>query len=200
MIEVRGLAKRHGDRVILDGIDLVVPDGSIVAVTGANGAGKTTLLRCVAGLVAHEGEVRRPAPIGFLPQSPVLPPLATVGEIVSLFGSATPDRAAVRLGVAPTRRLEHLSGGEQQRVAIAALFALRPPLYLLDEPTADLDAEARRDLFAELARRRSEGATVILTTPAPLAHELDPLADRILVLEGGRLVDAAERDLAAVAR
>ena len=188
IVRVHALTKRYGERVVLDGVDAEIASGTLVAIVGGNGAGKSTFLRCIAGLLDHEGEIERPdPPIGFLPQSVLLPQAATVGEIVRLFARLGRGTEDVPLPVERERRVGRLSGGEQQRVALAALLAMRARLLLLDEPTADLDAGARAELFAELRRQRDSGTTVILTTPAPFAHELAPVADRIFTLENTHL-------------
>ncbi len=188
IVRLRALTKHYGERVVLDRVDAEIAPGTLVAIVGGNGAGKSTLLRCIAGLLDHTGEIARPdPPIGFLPQSALLPQAATVGEIVRLFARLGGGTEDVPLPVARERPVGRLSGGEQQRVALAALLAMRAKLLLLDEPTADLDADARAALFAELRLQRDRGTTVVLTTPAPFAHELAPVADRIFTLEGGRL-------------
>ena len=188
IVRVHALTKRYGERVVLDRVDAEIARGTLVAIVGGNGAGKSTLLRCIAGLIGYEGEIERPdPPIGFLPQSALLPQAATVGEMIRLFARLGRGTQNVPLPVERERRVGRLSGGEQQRVALAALLAMRARLLLLDEPTADLDAGARAELFAELRRQRDSGTTVVLTTPAPFAHELAPVADRIFTLESTHL-------------
>ena len=188
IVRLHALTKRYGERVVLDRVDAEIAPGTLVAIVGGNGAGKSTLLRCIAGLVDYSGEIERPAsPIGFLPQSVLLPQTATAGEIVRLFARLGHGTEDVPLPVERERRVGRVSGGEQQRVALAALLAMRARLLLLDEPTADLDASARAALFAELRRQRDSGTTVVLTTPAPFANELAPVADRIFTLDRARL-------------
>ena len=190
IVRLHALTKHYGERVVLDRVDAVIARGTLVAIVGGNGAGKSTLLRCIAGLAEYTGAIDRPdPPIGFLPQSVLLPQSATVGEVVRLFARLGRGTEDVPLPVERERPVGRLSGGEQQRVALAALLAMRAKLLLLDEPTADLDAGARAALFAELRRQRDGGTTVVLTTPAPFAHELVPVADRIFTLEHGRLDD-----------
>ena len=188
IVRVHALTKRYGERLVLDRVDAEIARGTLIAIVGGNGAGKSTLLRAIAGLIDFEGQIERPdPPIGFLPQSVLLPQTATVGEIVRLFARLGRGSEDLPLPVERERRVGRLSGGEQQRVALAALLAMRAKLLLLDEPTADLDAAARAALFAELRRQRDSGTTVVLTTPAPFADELVPVADRILTLDGAHL-------------
>ncbi|MDO8562812.1 MAG: ABC transporter ATP-binding protein [Candidatus Limnocylindria bacterium] len=194
IVRVDALRKAYGSRTVLDGISFEIAEGTLTALVGPNGAGKSTLLRCVAGVTPHEGRITRfegtRAPrgaIAYLPQSPRLPAEATVAEIVVLFAHDRAD-AAVSFAPDPTRRAGTLSGGEGQRAALAALLAMRPRLLLLDEPTADLDSAARRDLLLALTAARDAGAAVVLTTPAPQAVELVAAADRVLAIEAGRIV------------
>lgn len=198
IVRVDALRKAYGSRTVLDGISFDVAAGTLTALVGPNGAGKSTLLRCLAGVTPHDGRITCfggvPAArgaIAYLPQSPRLPAEATVAEIVAVFAV---DRVgeAVSFTPDPTRRAGTLSGGEGQRAALAALLAMRPRLLLLDEPTADLDSAARRDLLRALTAARDEGAAVVLTTPAPQVAELVAAADRVLAIEAGRIVaDAA---------
>ena len=198
ILRVEALRKTYGGRTVLDGISFEIAAGTLTALVGPNGAGKSTLLRCLAGVTPHEGGVHRfdgvPAArgaIAYLPQSPRLPAEATVAEIVAVFAVDRAD-AAVSFAPDPARRAGTLSGGEGQRAALAALLAMRPRLLLLDEPTADLDSAARRDLLRALTAARDGGAAVVLTTPAPQAAELVAAADRVLAIETGRIVaDAA---------
>ncbi len=194
IVRVDALRKAYGSRTVLDGISFEIAEGTLTALVGPNGAGKSTLLRCVAGVTPYEGRIRRfdgvraaRGAIAYLPQSPRLPADATVAEIVAIFATDRAD-AAISLAPDPGRPAGTLSGGERQRAALAALLAMRPRLLLLDEPTADLDSAARRDLLRALTAARDGGAAVVLTTPAPQAVELVAVADRVLAIEAGRIV------------
>ena len=210
-LSVRGAVKTFGRLRALDGVDLTVPPGALLAVLGPSGCGKTTLLRCIAGFERLDaGEIsllgrtvagpgihlppnRRRAAI--VPQEGALFPHLTVAQNVG-YGL---DRAARRSGrVAEVLamvgldgyqdRMPHqLSGGQQQRVAIARALAPRPPLVLLDEPFTALDAglraQLRRDVRAAL---RADGASAVLVT-----HDQDEalsMADLVAVLRRGRIV------------
>ena len=212
LLALVGISVRHRARTLLDDVSLNVGAGETVALLGPNGAGKTTLLHVAAllrrpdaGQVEVGGEpanagnercLRRQ--IALVPQQPILfstTVLANAAAGLRFAGIARPhaERRALawleRLRVAhlADRGVRGLSGGETQRVALARALALEPPLLLLDEPFAGLDAPSRDALLPLLAGLlRERGATTLLVT-----HDLDEaaaLADRLGVLAGGRLV------------
>jgi iron(III) transport system ATP-binding protein len=206
-LRVSGLRKSYGPVRALDGVDLAVHSGDLVAVLGPSGCGKTTLLRCVAGFErADAGEVLvagRPVTglpperrrIAVVPQEGALFPHLSVLENVA-YGLARPARRAGRaeqvlelVGLAGLGdRMPHqLSGGQQQRVAVARALAPRPPIVLLDEPFSALDAalraELRRDVRAAL---RADGATAVLVTHDQ--GEALSMADQVAVMRDGRIV------------
>ena len=200
-----------GDTVALDGVSLEVRRGEIVGLLGPNGSGKSTALAVAAGIldprsgcVSAGGIPRISDPrgyarkVGLVPQEPALydeltaeANLAFFGRLYGLTGyelncrvAATLDR--VRMTDRATARVGTLSGGMKQRVNLACALIHDPPLLLLDEPTAALDAASRDALFADLHRLRDAGHAVLLTT-----HHLDEAesgCDRIAVLEKGRIV------------
>ena len=205
MIDVRGLSRWYGRLAALSDVSFAVAPGEVVALLGGNGAGKSTLLRCLLGLSPYEGtirvdgldpsrhgrEVRRR--IGYLPQSTGLHLDLTVEETLRLFCGLRrvplgPGRELVaEMGLAG--RLEvavgELSGGMRQRLGFALARLGDPPVLLLDEPSASLDA-ARRDLLvAKVGELAAGGKRVLLSTHSQ--HELLPVAHRSLVLEEGRL-------------
>ncbi len=211
---VSGLRKSFGSRVVLDGLDLEVPEGSLTAVLGPSGSGKTTLLRILAGFEhadagsvtlgdkvvedarAHLApETRR---IGYVPQDGALFPHLTASGNVG-FGLSRQERKGGRVeellslvGLSGEgRRYPHqLSGGMQQRVALARALAGQPSLVLLDEPFSSLDAALRAGVRADVARVLSEtGTTAVLVT-----HDQDEalsLANRVAVLRDGRVAQCA---------
>ena len=219
MIEVEDVTCRYGDTVAVDGASLSVVDGEFVLLAGANGSGKTTLVRTFNGLVTpDEGEVRvngRPVAddvvaartaVGMVFQEPRDGFVAArVGEDVA-FGPenlglprAEIDRRvedaldAVRLRDRKEDRIEHLSGGERERVAVAGALAMEPDHLVLDEPFTGLDWPARRSVLSRLAALHDAGTSVVVVT-----HDLRDaaaLADRTVVLRDGRVAfEAADPD------
>jgi nitrous oxidase accessory protein len=205
LLEVRGLTKRFGARFALDDVSFTLRRGEAVALWGANGAGKTTLLRALLGVVPCEGAIRiagldvvrdgRVARrlIGFVPQEIAFPEL-TAGEALRLFAalhgapSGRVQALADRFGLASEldKRVATLSGGRKQRLALAVALVADPPLLLLDEPSSNLDAGARRELLELLIELEAEGKTLLFSSHRP--DEVLRLADRVLHLEGGRLL------------
>ncbi len=202
---VTDLHRRYGRVRAVDGVDLHVEAGEVVALLGPNGAGKTTLTRCLVGLLAPSaGTVRvcgsdpaRAATrrrIGVVQQDVGFPRTLRVAEIVG--GAAV--RAAAPRGAAEAalreagmdelvrRRATNLSGGQQRRLQLAMALVADPELLVLDEPTEGLDVTARRGFWDMLAVRRDAGAGVLLTTHA--VAEAAEVADRVVVMDQGRVV------------
>ena len=205
-IEVAALVKRYGQRTILDGIDLEVRPGEVVALLGPNGAGKTTTVEIVEGYrTGDAGTVRvlgmdpvrggraLRARVGLMLQDGGFDirarPLETLRQYAAFHAQprdpeALLDLAGLRtVAKTPWRRL---SGGERQRMALAVALVGRPEVAILDEPTAGMDPEARAATRAVITDLRAEGAAILLTS-----HDLtdvERLADRIAILAGGRIV------------
>ena len=194
---------RYGDVVALDGLDLEIRPGEVLAVLGPNGAGKTTAIGLLLGsLQVQQGAVHvfgrnpgeRPVRMrrGAMLQVSGLPDTLTVAENLELFSSYYPAPlpltrllAMAGLEQLAARRYGRLSGGQKQRVMFALALAGDPELVFLDEPTAGLDVEARRSLWNEIQALKQTGRTAVLTTHH--LEEADALADRIAVIHQGRL-------------
>jgi ABC-2 type transport system ATP-binding protein len=206
VIDARSVTKRYGDVLALGGVDLRIDGPGIVGLLGPNGAGKTTLVEILEGLrPAGGGEVRvlglDPAAqpralrerLGVQLQSTTLPQDLTAAEVVRLFRAFYTDALAVpevlqrvRLSDKAGTRVRHLSGGQKQRLALALAMIHDPELLILDEPTSGLDPEARHVIHDILRGLRERGRTVLVTSHH--LDEIEALADRVLVLRGGRLV------------
>jgi heme ABC exporter ATP-binding subunit CcmA len=196
----------------LAGVDLAVAQGEVVVLEGPNGAGKTSVLRLCAGLLPLAGgegtvlgcDLRTDGPalrkrVGMLGHGAALYDDLTVVENVRFSvraargDPATIDAGLDRLGLGGRVRrtpVGRLSAGQRRRVALAQLVARRPDLWLLDEPHAGLDADARTILSEVIADAVAGGATVLLASHEP--RESWPLADRVVSLVGGRVVDVRE--------
>jgi len=199
-VSARGLVQRFGDRLALGPLDLELGSGERIAVLGGNGAGKTTLLRLLAtaarpaagslqilGLDATRQRDRLRGRLGYVGHQLGLYPALTVRETLQLFATLQGvDRAragdkleSVGLAELAAQRVEQLSRGQQQRLALARAVLHEPELLVLDEPDASLDVEGRR-LLGELVQGRT---LVMATHDRALARQL---CGRALLLQGGR--------------
>ena len=205
-LDIRDLRKTYGDVVAVDGLTLSVPRGTIFAVVGPNGAGKTTTIEIAEGLKhadsgtvsvlglampAQVDQVR--ARVGVQLQTTALFEFLTVRETVALFRSFYATGAdvddvidAMQLAHKADARVTDLSGGQQQRVAVALALVNQPELVFLDEPTASLDPQARREVWRLLEELRARGTTVVFTTH--YMDEAEKLSDQVAIIDEGRLV------------
>ncbi|TDD32824.1 ATP-binding cassette domain-containing protein [Nonomuraea terrae] len=220
-ILARGLTKSFGGTRVLNGIDLTVPTGSLVALLGPNGSGKTTTVRILTTLlppdggtatvaghdVTREGAAVRAA-IGLTSQQATVDELLTGRENLELFaGLCHLGRRQARrradellerfdLTAAAGRRAGAYSGGMRRRLDLAASMVAAPPILFLDEPTTGLDPRSRAELWAVIRELLASGTTILLTTQ--YLEEADQLADRVVVIDAGRV--AADDSPAALKR
>ncbi|WP_159807459.1 ABC transporter ATP-binding protein [Cellulomonas citrea] len=205
-IAVTGLHKHYGDKHAVDGLDLQVERGEIVAVLGPNGAGKTTTVEIlegyrhrdaghvqVLGIDPEHGDRMWRSRIGIVLQSGDDLDSATVTELVRHFAAYYPRHrdvdeliAAVGLSEKARTRARHLSGGQRRRLDVALGIVGRPELLFLDEPTTGFDPQARHDFWDLVESLRDEGTTILLTTH--YLEEAERLADRVLVVTDGSVV------------
>ncbi|MEL6528660.1 MAG: ABC transporter ATP-binding protein [Pseudomonadota bacterium] len=215
ILEISGLSKVYSGGVkALDSVDLEIRKGEIFALLGPNGAGKTTLIGAVCGLVRPSGgkisafgydlgrEWRAArARIGLVPQELSTDMFETVYRAVSysrgLFGHP-PDKARIEevlrsltLWEKRDSQIRELSGGMKRRVLIAKALAHEPDLLFLDEPTAGVDVELRKDMWAQIAALRERGTTIILTTH--YIEEAEEMADRVGIIRGGKILMVDEK-------
>ncbi len=213
-IDVRGLVKRFGGKTAVDGVDIQMPYGKVWGFLGPNGSGKTTTIRMICGLLhpdAGEGrclgfDIRTDAmsikqSTGYMTQRFSFWEDLTIRENLEFVARLyhLPQRRALVDNTLETLGLEHrqhqtageLSGGWKQRLALAAVTMHRPRLLLLDEPTAGVDPQARRDFWDEIHRLSMTGLTVLVST-----HYMDEAerCDRIVYLANGRLVTSGTVD------
>ena len=207
-IDVHDLRKSFGARQVIDGLTLQVPEGEICGFLGGNGSGKTTTIRMLCGLLRPDGgsgtclglDLLRDAPrirlqIGYMTQRFSFYDDLTVAEnlefVARLYEIRDRRRAIAevleRIGLADRadQLAQELSGGWKQRLALAACVLHRPRLLLLDEPTAGVDAKARREFWDMIHEMAADGMTVLVST-----HYMDEAerCQRVVYLAGGRLV------------
>jgi ABC-2 type transport system ATP-binding protein len=215
ILSIRGLRKTYGTGVdALKSVDLDIRRGEIFALLGPNGAGKTTLINIVCGIVTpSSGEVlvdgknwqadyrHARERIGLVPQELTTEAFEPVWRTVQfsrgLFGKpANPakiEELLKRLSLWDKRKtiMMHLSGGMKRRVMIAKALSHEPAILFLDEPTAGVDVELRRDMWDLVRKLRSDGTTVILTTH--YIEEAEEMADRVGVISRGELIAVDEK-------
>jgi ABC-2 type transport system ATP-binding protein len=223
-IEVEGLTKVYGELRAVDDVGFEVAEGEFFGILGPNGAGKTTVLELVEGLrqpdagtVRVLGESPWPRNRSLLPRIGVQLQASsfferlTAREQIHTFAAlydvapAAADAWLDRVGIVDKAdtRVEDLSGGQQQRLSIACALVHDPQLVFLDEPTASLDPQARRNLWDLLSGLNDSGRTVVLTTHH--MDEAEALCDRVAIMDGGRILQLASpaaliQGLAAPAR
>jgi len=210
-IEVKGLRKRFGSQIVLDGIDLAVETGTIFALLGPNGAGKTTLINILSTLIApDEGtatvagrdvvkerdEVKRAISLTgqFAAVDEALTAEENLNMIARLSGFNSREARARTAGLlkrfdltaSAKKRVKTYSGGMRRRIDLAISLVAERPVLFLDEPTTGLDTLSRRALWEIILDLKKQGITIFLTTQ--YLEEADQLADRIAVIAGGRVV------------
>ena len=207
LVRVDRVTKKYGKVMALDGVSFEARPGEAVALWGANGAGKTTLLKAVIGLIDFQGEIligghdvrragkRARRSIGYVPQETVLYDWSVQAtmEFYARLKKVDPRRIAPlleRLGLVghAAKHVSALSSNLKQRLALTIALLADPPVLLLDEPTANLDAQARVDYLKLLFALRTEGRIVIFASHR--LEEIDALADRVLVMEAGLIAES----------
>jgi ABC-2 type transport system ATP-binding protein len=208
-VSLRGLEKRYASVDALQGIDLEIGEGEFFALLGPNGAGKTTLISILAGLtrasagsasimgydvVLQSREARRN--LGVVPQELIFDPFFTVREMLRFqsgyFGLRDNDAwideilDSLALSDKANTNTRLLSGGMKRRVLVAQALVHKPPVIVLDEPTAGVDVELRQTLWAFIRRLNQQGHTILLTTH--YLEEAEALCNRVAMLKAGRVV------------
>ncbi len=215
MLSITGLSKRYDDgQVALENVSLDVKEGEILALLGPNGAGKTTLISAVCGLVVPtEGQINvggfdtesnyrlARSLIGLVPQEISLEPFEKVINTVrfsrGLFGKNPNDDYVeivlrqLSLWDKKDSKIMQLSGGMKRRVLIAKALAHEPRVLFLDEPSAGVDVELRREMWKLVSQLKSQGVTIILTTH--YIEEAEAIADRVGVISKGKLILLEEK-------
>jgi ABC-2 type transport system ATP-binding protein len=208
-LSIRAVKKSYGDLVALDGVSLQVEQGEFFGLLGPNGAGKTTLISSMAGLCTPDSgtievmgfDVKKDfrmarRQLGVVPQELVFDPFFTVRETLTFqsgyFGQNKNDdwideiMANLDLTNKANANMRSLSGGMKRRVLVAQALVHRPPVIILDEPTAGVDVELRQSLWQFISRLNQAGHTIVLTTH--YLEEAESLCGRIAMLKQGRVV------------
>ncbi len=208
-IRIHGVAKRYGALQALGGVDLEIGQGEFFGLLGPNGAGKTTLISALSGLVRPDSgslaimghdvvadyrNARRN--LGVVPQELVFDPFFSVRELLRIqsgyFGIRSNDDwideilASLDLTHKANANMRALSGGMKRRVLVAQALVHRPPVIVLDEPTAGVDVELRQGLWQFIRKLNRDGHTIVLTTH--YLEEAETLCGRIAMLKAGRIV------------
>jgi tungstate transport system ATP-binding protein len=205
LLQLTGVSVRFGEVMALSDIHLGIAPGEVVALVGSNGSGKTTLLRALHGKLSHSGERRvreadgqgRPLVQRMVYQRPFMLRLSALnnlrlalwlGGVPRHLWTARAEQALQRVGLAGlgSRPARAMSGGQQQRLALARAWAVQPDVLFLDEPTASLDPTAKKEVETLLEGFAAEGTTLVMST-----HNLGQakrLARRVVYLDAGRIV------------
>ena len=211
-----GLRKHYGEVRAVDGVDLVIAPGEVVALLGPNGAGKSTTVDMMLGLTKPDvggvtifgstpGEAVADGRIGAMLQGGALLEDATVGETVGMIASLHRKPLSVRDALSragiedlANRRCTKLSGGQKQRVRFAVALVSDPDLLVLDEPTAAMDVQTRREFWKAMRVFTTTGRTVLFATH--YLEEAESYADRVVFLRQGRIVaDGSVAEVTALA-
>jgi ABC-2 type transport system ATP-binding protein len=203
-VQLAGLRKTYGEVRAVDGVDLTIAPGEVVALLGPNGAGKSTTVDMILGLTkpdagtvtvfgAEPADAVRTGGIGAMLQGGALLDDATVGEMVGMVASLHRKpmpvaEALARAGIQDlaNRRGNKLSGGQKQRVRFAVALVSDPDLLLLDEPTAAMDVGSRREFWRSMQAFTASGRTVMFATH--YLEEAEEFADRVVLMRSGRIV------------
>ena len=206
IIEVHNLTKNYGPVQALRGVSFEVEEGEVFGLLGPNGAGKTSTVEILEGLRPADGGIvsvcgldpQTPGAtfkqeIGAVLQATALPDKIRVGEAISMFASfykRRRDPAALlkRFGLEEKRSTfySHLSGGQKQRLALAMSLVNEPRVLFLDEPTAGLDPQVRREIYTVIEELKKERKTILLTTH--YIEEAEKLCDRVAIVDHGRVI------------
>lgn len=204
------VGKRYGNVVALDGIDLSIHRGEVLALLGPNGAGKSTSIGLLLGLIRADSgtaslfgrdpqDIQARRRIGVMLQSASLPPTLKLRELLTVTASYYPeprgiDECAALAGITDLmgRKYADLSGGQQRRAQFAMALAGRPEILFLDEPTVGMDIASRQSLWASIRTLVAGGCAVVLTTH--YLEEAEALADRVCVVARGKVISEGSVD------
>lgn len=203
IINVLGLSKSYGKKVVLDNISFEIEEGSIVGLLGPNGCGKTTLIKILTGLIKdHTGTVKianeepgayTKSLVAFLPDTSYLPDWMKPADAIEYFADFYEDfdkdkavRMVTDFGLDPHQRFKTMSKGQQEKLSLILVMCRRAKLYILDEPLGGLDPAARSAILDLIMNNYAKDAAVLLSTH--LINDVERIFDRVLMISKGKVV------------
>lgn len=203
IINVIGLNKSYGKKVVLDNISFEIEEGSIVGLLGPNGCGKTTLIKILTGLIKdHTGTVKianeepgayTKSLVAFLPDTSYLPDWMKPADAIQYFADFYEDfdkdkavRMVTDFGLDPHQRFKTMSKGQQEKLSLILVMCRRAKLYILDEPLGGLDPAARGAILDLIMNNYAKDAAVLLSTH--LINDVERIFDRVLMISQGKVV------------
>lgn len=203
IINVQGITKAYGKKVVLDDVSFQIEQGSIVGLLGPNGCGKTTLIKILTGLIKdHTGTVRinneEPGPytksiVAFLPDKSYLPDWMRPKDAVKYFADFYEDfdkekatKMVTDFGLDPNQRLKTMSKGQQEKLSLILVMCRQAKLYILDEPLGGLDPASRSSILDLIMNNYAQNACVLLSTH--LINDVERIFDRVLMISGGKVI------------
>ncbi len=203
ILECRGLTKRYGRNVALDGVDLTIEPGRVVGLLGPNGSGKTTLIKLANGLLTpSQGEIliggNKPGPeskgiVSYLPDRNYLPEWMTVRDVLDFFADFYADfereraeEMLERLAIDRKARFGQLSKGTKEKVQLILVMSRKAQLYLLDEPIGGVDPATRDYILDTIIRNYNPSAAVVISTH--LIADVESVLDEVIFINSGRVV------------
>ncbi len=201
--QTKGLTKSYGKKVVLNNVDLNIPQGQIVGLLGPNGSGKTTLIKTLAGLLQdYKGEimidghvpgVHTKSIVSYLPEKTYLSKWMTVKDAISMFRDFYADFDEARawdmvkaLGLEGSQKTQTMSKGMQEKLQLILVMSRKAMLYILDEPLGGVDPAARDYILDTIIRNYSDKSSILLSTH--LIHDVERIFDRVIFLKSGEVV------------
>ncbi len=203
IINVVGLNKSYGKKLVLDNVSFEIEEGSIVGLLGPNGCGKTTLIKILTGLIKdHTGTVKianeepgayTKSIVAFLPDSSYLPDWMKPTDAIEYFADFYEDfdkdkaiRMVTDFGLDPHQKFKTMSKGQQEKLSLILVMCRRAKLYILDEPLGGLDPAARSAILDLIMNNYAKDAAVLLSTH--LINDVEKIFNRVLMISGGKVV------------
>lgn len=203
IINVVGLSKSYGKKLVLDNVSFEIEEGSIVGLLGPNGCGKTTLIKILTGLIKdHTGTVKIANEdigaytkniVAFLPDTSYLPDWMKPTDAIEYFADFYEDfdkdkavRMVTDFGLDPHQKFKTMSKGQQEKLSLILVMCRRAKLYVLDEPLGGLDPAARSAILDLIMNNYAKNAAVLLSTH--LINDVEKIFNRVLMISGGKVV------------